>query len=386
VALKPLTIRAEAGACINVTLRNRLPDVAPDLASYTTTKWIVKRDRGQPGQGAVPFENNLIRPSSHVGIHPQLVEYDVTRGDGTNVGQNPTQTVPPGGTTTYTWYAGDIAAARRQRDRLTGVPAGPVELAANPVEFGVVNLQPADKIKQGQKGMIGTLIIEPEGSSWIEDGGDSLSATVTKPNGETFRDHVVMFQKGVNMRYADGSPIKVLGNAEGEVGPEDSSNYAINYRAEPLWFRFGIAPEAPFGRGGGGGLTGHGEIANADKAFSNDLTGGEDPVSPVFLSAAGQETRMRVAVPWSVGRGIVFTLNGHSFDRNPYLEGAVPSQTIGENPTGLRANTIEGIMAGSHHNVVVTAGGEGAVPGDYLLRDQASKGVTHGLWGILRVE
>ncbi len=54
------------------------------------------------------FNNNLIRPSSEVGLHPQLVHYDITRSDGINVGINRKQTVSPGQSDVVAWYAGDV--------------------------------------------------------------------------------------------------------------------------------------------------------------------------------------------------------------------------------------------------------------------------------------
>jgi hypothetical protein len=36
--------------------------------------------------------------------------------------------------------------------------------------------------------------------------------------------------------------------------------------------------------------------------------------------------------------------------------------------------------------VLDSAGGENAVTGDYLFRDQASFGNTDGIWGIMRVQ
>jgi len=158
--IEPLVMRAAAGDCISVTLRNRLPEVAYDLAGYNTFLQMVIRDRNDP-QGQTTFQGNLVRPSSHVGLHAQLVEYDVSRSDGANVGINPEQTAPPTGLSrqqTYTWYAGHLELVK------IGSTSGRID--AYPVEFGGVNLQPADKIKQGHKGLVGSLIIEPEGSTW----------------------------------------------------------------------------------------------------------------------------------------------------------------------------------------------------------------------------
>ncbi len=46
----------------------------PDLASFTLLQGIVKRDRFHQ-EGATTFNHNLIRPSTHAGLHPQLVSY-----------------------------------------------------------------------------------------------------------------------------------------------------------------------------------------------------------------------------------------------------------------------------------------------------------------------
>jgi hypothetical protein len=111
--VEPLVLRANAGDCIVVNLTNRLPAVAPDLAGWSDVMWVVNRDlfvdpllRTQ--NEMVFFNNNLIRPSSNVGMTPQLVEYDITRSDGINVGTNPVQTAAPNTTKQYVWYAGDI--------------------------------------------------------------------------------------------------------------------------------------------------------------------------------------------------------------------------------------------------------------------------------------
>ena len=121
--------------------------------------------------------------------------------------------------------------------------------------------------------------------------------------------------------------------------------------------------------------------------FSNDLTGGLDPATPVFTSTPGQETRMRVLMSTGVGRGTTFDLHGHGWQRDPYITGAVPSQTIGDNPHGMYLGHQESLQPASHFDIVLpSAGGSNSVPGDYLFRDHGSFGLTDGLWGILRVQ
>ena len=391
VPTEPVMLRAAAGECIEVTLRNRLPELVPDLAGLAALPPIVQRDPGDPGdllQGPTSFNNNLIRPSSHVGIHPQLVEYDVTRGDGANVGINPVQTAAPGGLVKYRWYAGDlrldfIEKVKGNKKKLQNL------VMASAVELGGGNLMPADRIKQGQKGMIGGLVIEPEGSTWVEDAGQRAAATVTKPSGENFRDFALVHQKAINMKYADGTAVGNIADEGGAIAEdsEDSGQAAINYASEPLWFRFGILPSTDFST--------QRAIPNSHMAYSNSLVGA-DPQTPIFTALTGDDVRMRVLEPTGVGRGSVFQLQGHVWQRDPYLaqynsetlEMIFPSKEIGENPLGMYLGHQESILPAAHFDIVPKhgAGGQGKVVGDYLYQDRGSFGNLNGLWGIFRVE
>ena len=467
--VEPVVLRANSGDCLKVTLYNRLPLVAPDLGGFNTLLQMVNRDRNDP-QGMTTFNNNLIRPSSHVGLHPQLVEYDVTRHDGANVGRNKkVQTVAPVGFKhardnddddldgivnkldddmdgdgidndddhddvafrrkyTYRWYAGDLIYADfnqecsllklAARERCEG-ERDSVKIIATPVEFGGINLQPADKIKQGQKGLIGVGVIEPQGSTWpkalaeldrTKDHQVAATATNTTATRATrttatittgpgpddhFRDATVIFQKGLNHRFSDGSGVPNIAS-EGEGIPEDSHDagqMAINYGSEPMWFRFGMPADAPFEQVGLGG------VKNSHEAFSNTCCtiGGTattpdqnvgDPVTQIITATPGEDLRMRLLMPMGVGRGTTFNLHGHAWQRDPYLAGTVASQTIGHNPIGMVLGHQESVTPAAHFDVVPLngAGGKGAIPGDYLFSDQASFGLTSGLWGILRVE
>jgi hypothetical protein len=176
---EPLVLRANAGDCIELALYNALPDKMPDLDGFNTLPMIVDQ-----------FNNNDIHPSAHVGLHAQLLAYDVTRSDGTNVGLNPVQTVAPGGAEKYQWYAGTLTLDADS-------------LIATPVEFGVVNLMPADPLKQPGKGAIGALVVEPAGTTWPVDAG--TSATIRHPK-YSFREHVLFCQTDVNLRFGSAWP------------------------------------------------------------------------------------------------------------------------------------------------------------------------------------
>lgn len=390
--VEPLVLRAAAGDCIEVTLTNRLPTtwaeqvIAP--ANHGHFMLPIDVDR---------FNANQLRPSLEVGLSPQLLASDVTRSEGINVGLNQLPanqarqpTVAPGETTTYRWYAGLLTMSATN------------DLVATPMEFGALNLLPADRLRHSNKGLIAGMVVLPQGSSWVTDANTRMAATVTMPGGRQFRDFVVMFQDDLNLR-ASGKAVCPSGAMVG-IGPEpvegaalqsvvstgckgvedsiDAGNAAINYRAEPLWFRLGHPP------GENLGITRRLNYANA---LSNSQVGG-DPRTPIFTARKGQEVRFRLLQNGGHERTGVFTLHGHSWSMLPYATGAVPSQRI----EGVRTQpgyvpspgtgTRDAIGPAQHYNVVVEkAGGAAEVTGDFLFRNQMPDTFDMGAWGLLRV-
>ncbi|MBI2276155.1 MAG: hypothetical protein HYU74_02245 [Dechloromonas sp.] len=407
VPVEPLALRGNAGECIEVTLENRLPVEMPDLPTYAVMMGVVNRDRNG-AEGVTTFNNNLTRPSAHVGLHAQLLSYDILSADGTNVGRNPVQTIAPRidpeapyPTRTYQYYAGDLRLqeAPSIRNMLQNVD----KVLATSVEFGGFNLRPADLIKQVQKGLGGAMIVEPAGASWVEDPEMRAAATVTAPGQASYRDFALVWQRSLNMRWADGAAVENIAS-EGPGSPEDpqdNSGLAINYRTEPLWYRFGKAPNAPWGHADGNGLA---DVENAHMAYSNDLVAGVgdmagDPQTPVLKVARGQPFRLHVMMPSGGSRNSTFALNGHAWPRDPYLAEKVDAQgfpmpragvgsvRIGNNPMAMYLAGQENVLPGAHFSFVMpSAGGPFAVPGDYLYRDVGGMGNLGGFWGILRVE
>ena len=446
--VEPLVLRANAGDCIEVTLRNALlnqavdangapvfdgtgtpvfleqgdptqlftdtaglvpaaPPIAfdrmPDLATGNAVTAMVRRDPGAGAVGMTSFNSNLTAPSPYAGLHGALVEYDVTRHDGTAVGQNApgTNVVEPGRTSTLRWYAGDIGA------KVVGETANrrDIQLTATPIEFGGFNLMAADKLEQPQKGMLGAGVIYPAGSAWTVDAGTNTSASVTPlAPASPFRDFTIVAQKGASIFYADSFPVENI-EGEGAFGvaedPQDMGHMAINYGTEPLWFRFGVNPTD------GVGLL---NLANAGDAYSNGLVG-ENPQTAVFMVTPNTPFRQHVLMPSAPGRGSTFDLHGHVWQRDPYIcpddaefglpgkcnmgnglpgqpgDGSVGSQALGDNPVGFWLGGIDSWFAGEHYEVVIPmAGGANGVTGDYLFRDHMGLGNVQGLWGIVRVE
>jgi len=351
VPIEPLVVRARAGECINFNLYNRLPSSLPDLPGFNTLANLLFH-----------FNANQVKPSNQVGLHPQLLAYNVANSDGKNVGFNPNQTVGPGGVVRYRWYAGDVIVNGSQR-------------IATPIEFGATNLISSDPIKHSNKGAIGSLIVEPQGSTWIEDATSRAQATVTKTDGSSFREFVVQFQTDINMRFADGSAVPNLAGPGGAEDPEDSAQKAINYRTEPIWKRMNYAPETPFE------ITRNFDFTNV---LTNAQVGGE-PQTPIFTAQAGQAVRFRILNANGHMRNNVFNLHGHFWQDEPYTNN---SKSIGNNPFSEFKGALYGIGPSSHYEVipVTGAGGSRRVPGDYLFRTQESFMFDGGLWGIFRVK
>ncbi len=202
------------GAAANYTL-NGLPGMPPDLDGYNTLPMIVEH-----------FNAHQLAPSGEVGLHPQLMFFDVTRSNGVNVGWNRIQTAAPGRRVRYQWYAGEVT------------PDANALGVATPIEFGATNLSSSDPIKHANKGAIGAQIIEPRAAAWSEDATSRARATVTKADGGSFREFVLMFQNDVNLRMgaATGTAVE---NIAGEEDAEDLGQKALKYRSEPLWKRMG---------------------------------------------------------------------------------------------------------------------------------------------------
>jgi hypothetical protein len=364
--VEPLVLRARAGECIEVTLRNLIGKKgAADVLTYRQLAPVIPRNPDNP-DGTV-LNSNRVRTTSIVGFHPALVAYDVTTNDGTVVGLNDNSKTLADtenqNVVKYRWYAGDISLTP---DRGNGYG-----IVRTPIEFGGINLMPADKIKQGQKGLVGALVIEPAGSTWNDESCDrnptapcssNLEQVIdhqqeTVPNkprytrlmteikpakaGEgAFRDFVTVVQKGLTQLYGDGKPVEGLAAVDpldAEPGPnnkpvpgeavtedtEDAGAIAINYGSDPLWFRYGLPPNLPLN----GPLdpndltkiTSFRNVPNAHEAYSNKLAGNVDPAVPVLTVKSGKQFRMHVLEPAGTARGSVFNLHGHVWQRAPYL-------------------------------------------------------------------
>jgi len=362
--VEPLILRAAAGECIEITLRNGMPGDSQVFKTYFTLQ--------------DPFDNLKLYPSKNAGLSPQLVSFDGATSSGMNVGYNQTnQAVPFGQTITYKWYAGNVDRALNGAIKYT------------PVELGSANLMPSDPLLQHINALYGTLIIEPAGSSWKCDSSTDpssinsyrgnaacdpsdpagypgppatrASATVTElPPHKSFREFVA----------ATADDLQISQN----------NNSAVNYRSDPTFYRYGNPdPGSP---------PGPTFSASGDNncAISNALVN-RDPVTPIFGAEVGIPARFRLLHPPGTGAAQVFTLSGHVWQREPYIKN---STEIGNNKESQWMGSHDSYGSTDHFDLVVDrAGGKAGIAGDYLyslfVPDRTGMGPAFGLWGVFRV-
>jgi hypothetical protein len=376
---EPLILRANAGDCVQITLRNNLPSgTMPEQLSFETLPTDVEN-----------FNFNQFHESNRVGLHMGLVSMNPATDDGARVGFNNDSTVEPGTTHTYTVYAGDRAFSSN----------GTVEQA--PIEFGATAIRDmGDVVKHSSHGAEGALIIEPQGSTWTTDSGTNASATVTSGGNLLFREFVVIFHDDLTINstfpFPDTDPptrgcpggldclpngtvnSALLQNAGGDE-IEDSGQKAINYRTEPLRPRHGEPPEFD-----------DDSMNQLDQTndFSSTGTlagcGGPcgDPSTPVFTAIVGTPVRFRLVVPAAHHREHGFTIEGHHFQEEPWINN---STALGSNPLSSELGANSNMSAPTVFNILVSAGGLNRIAGDYLYRMVTNFETGSGEWGIFRV-
>jgi hypothetical protein len=365
VPVEPLILRAAAGTWIKVTLHNGFD---PKDAAFKTFQ---RLPYGTPF-GAFSLPAAQMFTSQMVGLHPQLVAYDPVEANGLLVGFNPNHLVPPAGTSQvavppaeFYWYAGEL---KRDAD-------GTVH--EKPIEFGGTNLTSADPLLQAQFGMVGALIIEPEGSTWVEDANSRASADVKAPGGNDFREFVVIDQNMVANSHAKTSPTP---NPLIGIG-------AINYRSEAFALRGpkpstspspGVPPALPQPAPEG-----------YSQAYSNTINKpASDPLTPIFTAAAGTPVRFRLLIPSTVTSNVfnnvpppVFMVHGHPWQEEPYTD---DSTKIGFNRLSQTQGAQQGGVGQKFDLLFPSAGGPNRIAGDYLYTTYQTANGT-GTWGLFRV-
>jgi hypothetical protein len=350
---EPLAIRANKGDCIEVTLENRLdPNLMRPHCYEATEPGQLATTAGRTYPGCIdqpPHDERNVpgfQPfpvGSRVSLNPQGVDYDIG-SDGANVGLNFDTTVGPGESILYRWYA--------------------------PEEFGLGVLSDRGDVQNHlHHGLYGSLIIEPEGSKYLDPStGEEIEsgqqAVITTPNEPDFRENVVLMNSDLALFRAngDGVPDNVdlaVGPSREADDPEDQGEFSIGYRNEPWNHRY----------------QNNGDLS---LIFSSGIHG--DPATPLFRAYAGDNVRFRVAQAEGDPRSTGFALHGHKWRRSPNDPQSELAAFQGQfNPA----------VAYNIHldpNVTGGAGGPNKFPGDYLYRSNTLlRHLPGGQWGIFRV-
>lgn len=418
--IEPLVLRAPAGACVQVTLRNHLPQRMPDGPQASALG---------AGEGAFShnlmsmitdgFNTNQFRMSSSVSLSAPMVASLLQESDGSNVGINGLEMqrglseadrrkylqgslVPPcdGGDTdgsacrrSYVWWAGDYQIG----------PDG-LRKSGQEIELGALPLRSfGDVVKQPAHGAVGALVIGPKGSKVCPQSkdarndprGSDLQATMCDANDKPlYRDAVLVLQDAVDARVK-GDP---LANIAGAEEPDDYGAKAVNYRSEPIWARRGGDPSVPFEERSAEFDFAHVLSSKGFKEGSRmvqcqagiaPLNNACDPETTIVGARAGEQLRLRVVHPGGHTRQQAIALYGHAF--SPF---AATANSKALHATAFDAMKDAWTVQGNFHavgpmmsaNLLVQAGGQHCLPMDYLWASQASFLFDGGIWGLLRVE
>ncbi|WP_194769386.1 cupredoxin domain-containing protein [Diaphorobacter caeni] len=413
--IEPLVLRAAAGQCITVKLRNHLAPAQPRTTQLT---------EAHAHYNFLPmitdgFNLNQFTMSSTVGLSAPRVAQNPLHGDGSNVSLNAALVAAETGVaTSLTQAPGSLVPAcksdeEREADRCSRtlvwsardlhrvVDAGATRVESRAVEFGGLPLRSfGDVVKHAAHGMAGALVIGPEGSRVCDDdqrdfpGG--ASRTVCTADGHRYGDHVLLMQDAVSA-VQRGFPVPDLKGAE---EPDDYGVKAINFRTEPLWARTAGSPSADFGdRNENFDLTRmlssarQGAQCEAGMPPNGDGPLACDPETPVINATAGQPVRLHFVHAGGHTRQQGLTVAGHGFPFYPWSQQSrVFDATRCDTSSGpMQPGCLswQGVYNGFGPMMGVTlgmvAGGKAALPKDYLIRSQASFVFDGGAWSILRV-
>ena len=463
--VEPLVLRATAGSCIKAYFVNFLPKTMIDGTRFVsnsnedrflTTSW---------SYNLMPpivngFNFNQVQMSSSLGLHPQLLAYNVLTSDASNIGMNDShlvkgctrknetekmpygepdfETCSPGNTMTYTWYAGDrnvsdkagpensdvciynkkgevflgteqintndpkaLARCKKLDEPINEREQGRVRFT--PMEFGAVSIRSfGDVIKQSSHGAVGMLIVEPRNSTWelvdcdprIDCGlpkkdrkeltkvkrSKTMAIVKNHDTGELFHEFALIVQDDLSL-LQNGQPMP---NHRMADDAEDTGQKGFNYGTEPLWARNGVGTSgADFNE-----LNRVDYTNTLSSIYANPGCGSKqcnDPETPVFSAPAKSNVRFRLVHPGGHSRQHAFVIYGHNWDYQPWADNSSKLQDSNELKTS-RVGAIGGIGPARHTNILVKAGGQFGLPGDYLFRVQEQFQFQGGMWGIFRVE
>ncbi|MCQ4041481.1 multicopper oxidase domain-containing protein [Streptantibioticus rubrisoli] len=249
----PLVLRCRAGEWVEVTLVNELD--GPPPASPLDPTLLAKDD---PGSRTI---------SGRVSLHPNRLSYDVRADDGACVGQNADSTVKPGGSYTYSWYAGEpgVALLRDQADVVTHM----------------------------RRGLVGALVVEEaDATPYDPDSGRERwvgeQAVVRRLDAEPVHELVLVPQDGLRL-YHDGDLTQPVTDLFSD-SRDDNGQKAYNYRTAALH------PLHP-------------------------VLADPQPPTPLLHCRAGDQVAVHLVIGGARSRNQMFTVHGQVWDSSGVGEG-----------------------------------------------------------------
>ena len=349
----PLVVRANAGDCLEVSLTNRIDPAGAFATQHAGQGAALSTFGGDP---TLPLEPPAgTRAGLRVSLHPQLLRYDVRYSDGATVGFNRDQTVGPGQSILYRWWADDVT---------------PGELGAtNLVDFGDVR-------GHRHHGLFAGLIIEPKGATYHDPFtgapvASGASADIRVPNAPDFREDVPFFQDGLNLRDVANQPIEQPphpgATAPEPLDAEDQGEKGFNYRSSPFRHRGDPLLEMP---GAAQGTIDGARLANVFSSVDNG-----EPDTPIFRAYTGDPVRVRLLQGSDKPRQHSFQISGHAW------------RSQAHDPDSNLVGTSGGLSGARTLNIHLDqAGGLWGGAGDYRYNcGVAFHHQSGGLWGIQRV-
>jgi hypothetical protein len=161
-----------------------------------------------------------------------------------------------------------------------------------------------------------------------------------------------------------GDSVRINGNNTG----------AVNYRSEPWSFRYHDNSTIDFSC----------MLSNQlPQVLPSPTQPVGDPRTPLLTAAVGDKVRFRMTHPFGTGTSQVFTLSGHVWQRNPYINN---STQLGNNTLSQWIGSRDNHGSSDHFDMLIDkAGGEGGQAGDYLYSVFLPTQARDGAWGIFRV-
>ena len=295
----PLTLHVNVGDCVKINLKNKMANSRASFSAFS-------------------------------------LAFDPKDSLGANVGNNPgDQTIGPGGSRTYTYYAHPFNG----------------EITSLVWDFGNVMVNP-------RNGLFGAVVVGPKGSkyrdpktgadisqknSWVADVivDRTIEGNESRAN---YRDAALFFQDEDNIIGTSFMPY--VQNVAGLTG--------VNYRNEPYKAR----------EEQGCDLGHMFQPCKVDKP--------EDPVTPIIEAHAGDPVRIHILGANNEQNGI-FGLEKHEWPIEPFMGGA-------DQLSAVQFSGAEVLDA-----FIPSAGGPYRLPGDYVWGNQRLPYSQSGQWGYFRV-